>query len=70
MQEYKIISVDLDGTLLNGISSVSEENIAAANELERKGVLVVPNTGRAYIELPKAIQDCPYSGISFTATAP
>ena len=33
MVEYKIISVDLDGTLLDGVMTVSAENIAAAEEL-------------------------------------
>ncbi len=57
--DYKIISVDLDGTLLDGIMTVSPENISAAEELMRKGVLIVPNTGRAYNEFPEIIKDLP-----------
>ncbi len=57
--DYKIISVDLDGTLLDGLMSVSAENIAAAEELVRRGALIVPNTGRAYNEFPEIIKDLP-----------
>lgn len=59
MQDYKLISVDLDGTLLNGLMTVSNENIAAAEELVRRGVHIVPNTGRAYIEFPEIIKSLP-----------
>ncbi|MBQ2733950.1 MAG: HAD family phosphatase [Clostridia bacterium] len=59
MQSYKIISVDLDGTLLDGIMTVSPENISAAEELIRRGALIVPNTGRAYNEFPDIIRDLP-----------
>ncbi len=57
--DYKIISVDLDGTLLEGIMTVSAENIAAGEELERRGALIVPNTGRAYNEFPDVIKELP-----------
>ena len=57
--DYKLISVDLDGTLLEGVMTVSEENIAAAEELARKGALIVPNTGRAFVELPEIIKTLP-----------
>lgn len=59
MDKYKIISVDLDGTLLDGVMTVSKENIAAAEKLVQRGVLIVPNTGRAYIEMPDAIKELP-----------
>ncbi|MBE6641149.1 MAG: HAD family phosphatase [Ruminococcaceae bacterium] len=59
MDIKKIISVDLDGTLLDGNMEVSAENIAAAEELVRRGYLIVPNTGRAYNEFPPVIKELP-----------
>ncbi|UOQ95488.1 Cof-type HAD-IIB family hydrolase [Halobacillus shinanisalinarum] len=47
----KIIAIDLDGTLLNSRSKISEENIAAIKEAQSKGVEVVIATGRAEFDV-------------------
>lgn len=60
MKDFKIISIDLDGTLLNENARVSPENIAAAEELVRRGVQIVPNTGRAYNEMPVFVKELPF----------
>jgi len=59
MQKYKIIAVDLDGTLLNTDMTVSEENKAAIGDLAARGVYVVPATGRTLSEILPIVRDDP-----------
>ncbi|MBQ8311151.1 MAG: HAD family phosphatase [Clostridia bacterium] len=61
MANYKIISLDLDGTLLNSEQHVSEENNKAIEALVKKGVLFVPNSGRALNEMPNVIRNHPHA---------
>ena len=58
MLKYKIVATDLDGTLLNSDSKVSEENFAAIHALAEKGVHCAIATGRTLDELPKPILEC------------
>ena len=44
--KYKMVACDLDGTLLGTGGSLSEENVKAISELNKKGVYFVPCTGR------------------------
>ena len=53
----KLIAVDMDGTLLDDSSSVSEENLKAIRRLSKKEILVVPVTGRTYNEIPAEIRN-------------
>ena len=49
----KIIFTDLDGTLLSGGQvAISERNMAALNEAAKRGILIVPCTGRCVDMLP------------------
>ena len=48
MYKYKIVASDLDGTLFNSSSKISNENAEAIKSLAEKGVLFVPTTGRTY----------------------
>ncbi len=59
MHHFKIITSDLDGTLLNGQSEISSENLRAIDELTRRGIHFVPSTGRTFSELPKEIVSNP-----------
>lgn len=59
MQEYKIISSDLDGTLLDRSMNVSKENRAAIEKLSKLGVHFVPNSGRALREIPEEVKNLP-----------
>lgn len=43
---YKIITIDLDGTLLNSFGEISEENIMALRKCLEKGIEVVLASGR------------------------
>lgn len=46
--KYKLIAMDMDGTLLNSQNRVSPRTLVALKEAERKGVLLVLATGRPY----------------------
>ena len=63
MNEKKYIYVvgsDLDGTLLGKGEIISEENLAAIEEMERRGVCFVPNSGRCFSEMPKCVLENPH----------
>ena len=60
MNSYKIVFSDLDGTLLDSEAKVSSENYTAIEELNKKGVLFIPSTGRSFSELPKEISQNPF----------
>lgn len=55
--DVKLISVDMDGTLLDDSSAVSEENLKAIRRLSERGILIVPVTGRTYNEIPAAVRN-------------
>ena len=55
--QYKIVSVDLDGTLLDLDMTLSKVNVDAIKELAERGILVVPNTGRTLSEMPSEVRD-------------
>lgn len=57
---YKLIAMDLDGTLLNDNKTISKENLDTIHNLIQKGYEVVIATGRNYFsakELTKEIMD-------------
>ena len=54
---YKVVCSDLDGTLLDSESRLSEENSEAISELAKRGILFVPTTGRTMLELPDEIKN-------------
>lgn len=54
----KLIALDLDGTLFNNKSQISQENIKAIKEATAAGINVVISTGRPFGGLPfEAIKD-------------
>ncbi|MDE5671645.1 MAG: Cof-type HAD-IIB family hydrolase [Eubacterium sp.] len=55
--DIKLIAVDMDGTLLDDCSKVSNENLKAIRRLSEKGIAVVPVTGRTYYEIPSEMRD-------------
>ncbi|MAE59907.1 MAG: hypothetical protein CMJ49_00970 [Planctomycetaceae bacterium] len=61
--KYRMLAIDLDGTLLNPQSHVSPENLAAVRRAQDAGVLVVLCTGRGLQESRHIIDevdcDCP-----------
>ncbi len=52
---YRLIGLDLDGTLLNRRGRISAENLAAIVKAHDAGVMVVPCTGRSWQESHLAI---------------
>lgn len=59
MQPYKLISSDLDSTLLSSDMTVSEENQKAIHALSEKGIYFVPNSGRTLSEFPTDVRENP-----------
>lgn len=57
---YKLVASDLDGTLLRSDKTISQETIDKLVELDQKGILFVPSTGRTHRELPEPIAKLPF----------
>ena len=49
--QYRLIALDIDGTLLNSRKEVAPETLAAVREAARAGISVVFCTGRSVAEL-------------------
>ncbi len=49
--QYKILALDMDGTMLNSQKKISAKTAEAIAELAKRGVNVVVSTGRALAEL-------------------
>lgn len=47
--EYKLIAVDMDGTLLTPQLEISTETIKTINRVIEKGVIFTLSTGRMYL---------------------
>ena len=52
MKTIKLISLDLDGTLFNNKSIITEKNKQAIKRATDAGISVVISTGRPYSGLP------------------
>ncbi len=52
MKKPKLLAMDLDGTLFNEASAVSEKNKEAITDAQKAGVEIAISTGRPYIGLP------------------
>ena len=65
-KEIKIISLDLDGTLLDSRKRLSEKNRAALEAAAAKGVLIVPTTGRFFGMMPEAVRELPFVRYAIT----
>jgi len=55
----KLIGVDLDGTLLNSEGRVTDATLKAIDELHKRGVLLVPTTGRSFFATHKSLTQNP-----------
>lgn len=53
---YRMIGIDMDGTLLNGGGVISAKNIEAVRKAHDAGVLIVPCTGRGWCEAHQALK--------------
>ena len=59
---YRLLAVDLDGTLLRSDGRVDERDIAAIGQLQRAGVTVTIVTGRLHSGAVAAAQACSIEG--------
>ena len=57
MYNFKLITVDLDGTLLDDQCNVSKNNLSAIESFSKKGIFIVPCTGRALAEIPESLKN-------------
>ena len=55
-----LVGSDLDGTLLLKGERISEENQAAIEEMERRGICFAPNSGRCFSEMPVSLLNNPH----------
>ncbi len=66
MPEYRLIALDLDGTLLNAQKQLSDENTAALLSAAKRGIHIVPTTGRFFDGMPQVIRTLPYLRYAIT----
>lgn len=60
---YKLVALDLDGTLLNSQGQLSVKNIEAVKKAQKAGVQVVIVTGRYHMQTERIIQALDFQGI-------
>jgi HAD superfamily hydrolase (TIGR01484 family) len=60
---YKLVALDLDGTLLNSNGQLSERHIQAVKKAQQAGVHVVIATGRYYMQTERIINELEFDGI-------
>lgn len=53
--QYKMVTFDLDGTLMGSDSRLSKESEEAIKEYKRRGIFFVPCTGRTLSEMPEIV---------------
>ena len=67
MKEIKLVALDLDGTLFDNNSKISQKNLETIRAITDKGVHVVISTGRPFEGIPfDQIKD---TGIAYAITA-
>lgn len=65
-KDIRIISLDLDGTLLDSQKCLSEGNRTALEEAAVRGVHIVPTTGRFFGMMPQSVRDLPFVRYAIT----
>ena len=59
MSDIKLISLDLDGTLLNSKKQLSQGNLQALKACIARGIQIVPTTGRTVDGVPSVVKEIP-----------
>lgn len=67
MSEIKIIGLDLDDTLFNSKKEITPRTLAAIEAAAKKGIVVLPATGRPITGLPSQFMDIP--GVNYALTS-
>ncbi len=65
---YRLLAIDLDGTLLCPEGRVSKENLSAIADAQAAGLTVVPCTGRGWREAKYILDDVPNLGVGVFVT--
>ena len=60
MRNFRLIALDLDGTLLDAEKRLPPENAAALARAAAEGIEIVPATGRFYRGVPQLVRDLPF----------
>ena len=66
MRDIRIIALDLDGTLLDSGKNLSEVNRAALAAAAKRGILIVPTTGRFFGGMPESVRALPFVRYAIT----
>lgn len=67
MKDIKLVALDLDGTLFDNSSHISERNLTAIRSITDKGIHVVISTGRPFEGIP--FDQIKGTGINYAITA-
>ena len=67
MKDIKLVALDLDGTLFDNSSHISEHNLTAIRSITDKGIHVVISTGRPFEGIP--FDQIKGTGINYAITA-
>ena len=67
MKDIKLVALDLDGTLFDNSSRISERNLTAIRSITDKGIHVVISTGRPFEGIP--FDQIKGTGINYVITA-
>ena len=67
MKDIKLVALDLDGTLFDNSSRISERNLSAIRSITDKGIHVVISTGRPFEGIP--FDQIKGTGINYAITA-
>lgn len=59
-RKVKLIALDMDGTLLDSKKDLSERNLEALNLAIKKGIKIIPSTGRPAAGLPQKLLANPH----------
>lgn len=55
----KLLAFDLDGTTIDSVGKISDDNINAITKAKENGIVTVVSTGRTFFEIPKVIRNHP-----------
>ncbi len=65
-RDIRIVALDLDGTLLDSEKRLSEVNRVALEAAARRGIAIVPTTGRFFGAMPEPVRNLPFVRYAIT----
>lgn len=65
--KIQLIAIDLDGTLLNREKKITPRTLGALEAVRKRGILIVPVTGRPWAGIPQDVLALP--GLRYTVTS-